>query len=187
MRLRLLPVVLPLLASTALAAPVQPLKRDGNVIDPLSRYTWLGELAGACWQGTTEEGAPADTQCYSTQYGHFLRGTVRMTVPRGVKMGEFEGDSVLAWDPVTGNLEIFYWGNDGQYRRGEATLYKGAYRFQDRTRDGSPPVKRTIWRRRGPDEFQVTQERRDGDRWFVVRVVTYERVKDPAGQGPSGR
>lgn len=177
MRLRPLVLLLPLLASTALASPIQPLKREGNAIDPLTRYTWLGTLAGACWQGTTEDGTPADVQCYSTQYGHFLRGTIRMTVPRGEGMAEFEGDSVLAWDPVTGNLEIFYWGSDGQFRRGEATLFKGAYRFQDRTRDGSPPVKRTIWRRYGPDEFQVTQERREGDRWVVVKVVSYERVK----------
>ena len=170
-------LVLPLLVPTALAEQPQNFKKRGTPVDPLTRYTWLGELAGACWRGTTADGKPADTQCYSTQYGHFLRGTVRTPVPRGDRLVDLEGDSVLAWDPESGNLEIFYWASDGSFRRGEATLFKGVYRFQDRTRDGSPPVKRTIWRRQGPDAFEVTLERRDGDRWVEVRVVTYERVK----------
>jgi len=170
-------LVLPLLVSTALAAPPQNFNKRGTPVDPLARYTWLGELAGSCWAGTTEDGKPADTQCYSTQYGNFLRGTIKLQVPRGDEVVDFEGDSVLAWDPVTGNLEIFYWSSDGAFRRGEATLYKGKYRFQDRPRDGSPPVRRTIWRRQGPDAFEVTLERRDGDRWVEVKVVTYERVK----------
>jgi hypothetical protein len=170
-------LVLPLLVSTALAAPPQNFNKRGTPVDPLARYTWLGELAGSCWAGTTEDGKPADTQCYSTQYGNFLRGTIKLQVPRGDKVVDLEGDSVLAWDPVTGNIEIFYWSSDGTFRRGEATLYKGKYRFQDRTRDGSPPVRRTIWRRQGPDSFEVTLERRDGDRWVDVKVVTYERVK----------
>ena len=180
MRLRLLLLVIPVLASSALASPPQNFKKRGTQVDPLTRYTWLGELAGACWRGTTGDGEPVDTQCYSTQYGHFLRGTIQFPAPRGDKVVTFEGDSVLAWDPSTGNLETFHWGNDGSFRKGEATLFKGVYRFQDRTKDGSPPVRRTIWRRQGPDAFEVTQERRDGDRWVVVKVVSYERVKDPA-------
>jgi hypothetical protein len=167
---------LPLLASTALAELPQPLKR-GDPVDPLTRFTWLRELAGSCWRGTTAEGTPADTQCYSTQYGQFLRATTRMRAPRGTKIAELEGDSVLAWDPRTGNLEIFTWSSDGSFRRGEATLYRGVYRFQDRTADGSPPVRRTIWRRQGPHAFEVTLERREGDRWVDVKVVEYERVK----------
>lgn len=170
-------VLLPLLVSAALAAPIQPLKRAGVPLDPLTRYTWLGELAGSCWRGTTEDGKLVDTQCYSSQFGRFLRGTTRVPLSRGAEVVDLEVDSVLAWDPVTGNLEIFSWASDGSSRRSEATLYKGAYRFQDRTRDGSPPVKRTIWRRQGPDAYEVTLERRDGDRWVDVKVVTYERVK----------
>lgn len=183
MRLRLLLLVVPLLvvpllASTALAAPPQNFKKRGTQVDPLTRYTWLGELAGSCWRGTSTDGELVDTQCYSTQFGHFLRGTIRFPVPRGEKTAAFEGDSVLAWDPASGNLEIFYWGNDGSFRKGEATLWKGVYRFQDRTKDGSAPVRRTIWRRQGPDAFEVTLEHRKGDRWDAVKVVSYERVKE---------
>jgi hypothetical protein len=169
-------LLLPLLASTALAELPQPLKR-GDPVDPLTRFTWLRELAGSCWRGTTAEGKPADTQCYSTQYGQFLRATSRMQAPRGTKVVDLEGDSVLAWDPRTGNLETFSWSADGSFRRGEATLYRGVYRFQDRTADGSPPVRRTIWRRQGPDAYEVTLERREGDRWVDIKVVAYERVK----------
>ncbi len=170
-------LVLPLLATTAIAEPPRNTLKRGTPVDPLTRYTWLGELAGSCWRGTTAEGKPADTQCYTSQYGRFLRGTIRIQLPRGDKVVDFEGDSVFAWDPKSGNLEIFYWASDGSFRRGEATLYKGVYRFQDRTRDGSPPVKRTIWRRQGPDAFEVTVEHRDGDRWVGVKVVTYERLR----------
>ena len=173
---RLSLLLLPLLVSTALAELPQPLKR-GDPVDPLTRFTWLRELAGSCWRGTTADGKPADTQCYSIQYGQFVRATSRMQVPRGTKVVDLEGDSVLAWDPRTGNLEIFSWSADGSFRRGEATLYRGVYRFQDRTADGSPPVRRTIWRRQGPDAYAVTLERREGDRWVDVKVVEYERVK----------
>jgi hypothetical protein len=55
-------VLLPLLASAALAQLPQPVKR-GEPLDPITRYTWLGELAGSCWRGTTADGKPADTQC----------------------------------------------------------------------------------------------------------------------------
>ena len=177
MRLRILLLALPLLVSTALAKQPQNFKKRGTPIDPMSRYTWLGELAGSCWRGTTGDGKPADTQCYSTQYGHFLRGTIRTTAPRGDESVDLESDSVLAWDPVTGNLEILRWSSDGSFRRGEATLFKGVYRFQDRTRDGSPPVKRTIWRRVGPDAFEVTLEHREGDHWVEAKVVSYQRVR----------
>ncbi len=177
MRLRILLLALPILVSTALAKQPQNFKKRGTPIDPMTRYTWLGELAGSCWRGTTGDGKPADTQCYSTQYGHFLRGTLRTQEPRGDKVVDLESDSILAWDPVIGNLEILRWSSDGSFRRGEATLFKGVYRFQDRTRDGSPPVKRTIWRRTGPDAFEVTLEHREGDHWVEAKVVSYQRVR----------
>jgi hypothetical protein len=169
-------LVLPLLASTALAELPKPLQR-GDPVDPLTRFTWLRELAGSCWRGASAEGTPADTQCYSIQYGQFVRATTTSKVPRGARVVDLEVDSVLAWDPRTGNLEIFSWSSDGSFRRSEATLFKGVYRFQDRTADGSPPVRRTIWRRQGPDGFAVTLERRDGDRWVEVKVVEYQRVR----------
>ena len=169
-------ILLPLLASAALAQVAQPLKR-GEPVDPLTRYTWLRELAGSCWRGTTAAGKPADTQCYSIQFGQFIRLVSRVEAPRGTKVVELEEESVLAWDPRTGNLEVFRWSSDGTFRRSEATLYRGVYRFQDRSADGSPPVRRTIWRRQGPDAFEVTLERREGERWTDVKVVEYARVK----------
>ena len=116
-------VLLPLLASAALAQLPQPLKR-GDSVDPLTRYTWLRELAGSCWRGATADGKTADTQCYSIQFGQFIRLVSRVEAPRGTKIVELEEESVLAWDPRTGNLEVFRWSSDGTFRRSEATLYR---------------------------------------------------------------
>ncbi len=176
MRARPLALLLPLLCSTALAAPVQPLRR-GQPLDQLTRFSWLHELSGACWAGTDDDGKPVDTRCWTAQFDQFLRETTREKVPRGEKVVDLEIDSVIAWDRDTGNLEVFAWASDGSWRRAEGTLWKQAYRFQDRTADGSPPMKRTIWRRLGNDAYTVTYERREGDRWVDYRRVTYERVK----------
>jgi hypothetical protein len=105
------------------------------------------------------------------------RETIEKEVELGKKKTVLKTDVVLPWDPVTGNIEIFSWSSDGSFRTGEATLWKGAYRFQDRTRDGKPPETRTIWRRPSPTTFEISLERSDGTRWYDVKVVTYERVK----------
>jgi hypothetical protein len=175
MHLRRILLLLPLLASAAAAEPLQPLKR-GDPQDPLNHYGWLRELAGSCWQGTAD-GKPEDVRCFETQFGIVLRETIEKEVELGKKKTVLKTDVVLPWDPVTGNIEIFSWSSDGSFRTGEATLWKGAYRFQDRTRDGKPPETRTIWRRPSPTTFEISLERSDGTRWYDVKVVTYERVK----------
>lgn len=175
MRLRPFLLALPLLVSVAGAEPLQPLKR-GDPQDPLNHYGWLRQLAGSCWQGTVD-GKPEDVRCFEAQFGIVLRQTLEKETALGTKKTTLKTDAVLAWDAVTGNIEIFSWSSDGSFRTGEATLWKGAYRFLDRTRDGKPPEFRTIWRRPGPETFEVSLERFDGTRWFDVKVVTYERMK----------
>jgi hypothetical protein len=166
---------LPLLLSVAGAEPIQPLKR-GEPQDPMNHYGWLRELAGSCWQGTAD-GKPEEVRCFEVQFGAVLRQTIEKEVHLGAKSATLRTDSVLAWDAVTGNIEIFSWSSDGSFRTGEATLWKGAYRFLERTRDRKPPEVRTIWRRPGPETFEVSLERTDGTRWFDVKVVNFERVK----------
>ena len=175
MLLRRAILALPLLLSVAGAEPVQPLKR-GDPQDPLNHYGWLRELAGSCWQGTAD-GKPEDVRCFETQFGIVLRQTQEKEVELGTKKVPLKTDAVLAWDAVTGNIEIFSWSSDGSFRTGEATLFKGAYRFLERTRDGKAPEVRTIWRRPSPATFEISLERTDGTRWYDVKVVTYERVK----------
>jgi hypothetical protein len=175
MQLHRILLALPLILSVAAAEPLQPLKR-GDPQDPLNHYGWLRELAGSCWQGTAD-GKPEDVRCFETQFGIVLRETMEKEVESGKKKTVLKTDRVLAWDGVTGNIEIFSWSSDGSFRTGEATLWKGAYRFLDRPRDGKPPEFRTIWRRPSPETFEVSLERTDGTRWFDVKVVTYERVK----------
>jgi hypothetical protein len=174
MHLRRLFLALPLLLSVAGAEPLQPLKR-GDPQDPLNHYGWLRELAGSCWQGTAD-GKPEDVRCFETQFGIVLRQTQEKEVQVGGKKTTLRTDMVMPWDAMTGNIEIFSWSSDGSFRTGEATLWKGGYRFLERTRDGKPPQTRTIWRRPDPTTFQVSLERTDGTRWFDVKLVTYERI-----------
>src|SRR5262245_40252642 len=67
----------------------------------LPGLAWLSDLAGSCWTGKTQEGKMQDTQCYGTQYGKFLRGTIQIGT-QGGDSGKppYEGDSVWAWDPT---------------------------------------------------------------------------------------
>jgi len=54
-------------------------------------YKLFPESSAAKGKGK-EDGKPADTQCYSTQYGNFLRGTIKLQVPRGDKVIEVTVD-----------------------------------------------------------------------------------------------
>lgn len=171
-------LLVPLLAlSLGTSAHGEPYQRNRGPVDPMLRYGWLRELAGACWQGAYADGKAADLQCWSSQHGQFLRMTTKGRVPQGAKEVDVETDWVVAWDPVNGNMETFSWSSDGTWRRGDATLFQGAYRFWDRTSDGSTPVRRTIWRRVGPDAYEVSLERKEPDRWVDVRAVRYTRVR----------
>jgi hypothetical protein len=41
--------------------------------------TWRG----SCWSGSNEDGKTLDTQCYSVQFGRFLRGTINLSGRHG--------------------------------------------------------------------------------------------------------
>lgn len=166
-----------LVALALLPSPASAQARFSIPVVPLDRYQWLGELAGSCWRGTNAEGKEVDVRCYEVQWDRLLRGTTRMQVPRGGKTVTVHGDLVIAWNPKTGQYDVAHWDSEGSFGVAEATLHKGAFRFWTRERDGSDPKERTIWRRYGKERFEVTLERRDGDRWHEVKTTTYDRVE----------
>jgi hypothetical protein len=159
------------------AAAAQP--RAAIPVVPMDRYQWMGQLVGSCWRGTNVDGKEMDTQCYSVQFGRFLRATTRMKDPRGGKNAPVEGEFLMAWNPKNGQYDAARWSSDGAFRVEEATLYRGAFRFWKRERDGSDPRERTIWRQYGKDRYEVTLERREGDVWHAVKTTTYDRVESP--------
>ena len=170
------PAALLLLALALLPSLALGQARAGIPVVPMDRFQWLGELAGSCWRGTSAEGKELDTQCYSVQWDRLLRGKTRMQVPRGEKTVTLEGDLVIGWNPRNGQFDVAQWNSEGRLVLSEATLHRGAFRFWTRERDGSEPKERTIWRRYGKERFEVTLERRDGDRWRTVKTTTYDRV-----------
>lgn len=48
----------------------------------LAPFGWFAELAGACWTGRFPDGKTVHTQCYTTQFGRFLRGTATLAVDK---------------------------------------------------------------------------------------------------------
>jgi hypothetical protein len=165
-----------LLALALLPSPASAQARSGIPVVPLDRYQWLGELVGSCWRGTNAEGKEMDVQCYSVQWDRVIRGTTRLKVPRGEKVVTLESELVIAWNPKNGQFDVAQWNSEGRFGVAEATLHRGAFRFWTREKDGSDPKERTIWRRYGKERFEVTLERRDGDRWQTVKTTTYDRV-----------
>ena len=165
-----------LLALAALG-PLPAAAKRGDPPDLLERYQWLRDLAGSCWHGVDADGKPADTRCYSIQYGRFIRSTTQMTAPRGDGSASLEFETVYAIDPLTGRIETFQWSSDGSFRAGHGIGFKeGAFRFEERSAEG-PATRHAIWRRIDADSFQVTLALKKGDLWVDVRTVTYVRLR----------
>jgi hypothetical protein len=144
----------------------------------LAPFGWFADLAGSCWQGEQPDGKPADTQCYSVQYGRLLRGTIKMTVAReGAPPALFEGDSVFAPDAAGKRIVFTQWASNGSYATGEMTVEGDTLHFVNRAPDGAPPKVRHLWRRLDADSFRVTRERRDGEGWREALSATYRRVR----------
>ena len=58
----------------------------------------MGGLAGHCWSAVYPDG-PRDTQCYSTQFGRFLRGTIEIVpAPAATARPPYRGDSIFIWN-----------------------------------------------------------------------------------------
>jgi hypothetical protein len=144
----------------------------------LRPFGWFAELIGSCWTGDYPDGRTSDTQCYSSQYGRVLRGTIELQgVHNGRAVASFEGDSVYAWNPKAKRIDYTFWANDGTYGTARAYLEGEAIvHISDRPPDSKAPEIRSVWRRIDADTFEVTREKKSADSWERVFSVRYRRV-----------
>jgi hypothetical protein len=153
-------------------------------------FGWLGELAGACWAGELPDGKGTHTQCYTTQFGRFLRGTATLDVrdAEGSVRRAFEGDSVYAADGASGGRFVYYiWASDGSHSRNEAEYLAGnelSFPVLSRSEPGTV-VYRSVWRRIDAEHFEVRRERPDGAGWRTEFKVDYRRVEAAAAVSPN--
>jgi hypothetical protein len=171
--------VLSLAAATVAADPAPATPAD-------AAFGWLGTLAGSCWRGEYATGG-GDTQCYTLQYGRYLRGTIAIeSVGKDGKPFRLAGDSVFEWDAASARIRYSNWADLGNLQHGEAFYDGELLRFPDvKSRDEEPRT-RSTWRRIDADSFEVTRERREGDAWQALFSVTYRRAAPvaPAGDPP---
>ena len=145
----------------------------------LSQFGWFADLAGSCWRGEPRSDGRSDEQCYSGQFGKFMRGSIRFY--QGERLTG-EGDSVFSFDPNAHVIVYTQWASNGSFGFGEATLEDGELVFHNRLPDGGEAPARSVWRRAAtPDKFVVSRQRRD-DRgaWNEEAAVTYTRTR-PVG------
>jgi hypothetical protein len=135
-------------------------------------FGWFGDLAGACWTGTAADGTTLDTQCYQWQFGRFLRGSIGIHGPHGNEpAGQFEGDSVFAWDKKANRIVYWFWGSDGNSGDAHA-YYEGEWLYFPVP--GQKSVRRA-WKRLDADSFQVVREEKKGKSWEQTLAVVYRR------------
>jgi hypothetical protein len=145
--------------------------------EPLSHFGWFADMAGSCWTGRYPDGKTTDTQCYSTQYGRMLRGTIKLHgMHAGQSVSNFEGDSVYAWDAKSGKIRYSFWASDGTYGTAEAYLDGDTIVFPvSDPKDAMRVIARSVWRRIDADNFSVTRERLTDGAWQEQFKVTYTR------------
>ena len=143
---------------------------------PPGQFGWLADLAGSCWQGTWPDGKTRDTQCYSTQYGRYLRGTIeiRSSAPGAPA---HRGDSMFAWDAKTQRMQFHYWSSEGNSGISSGSLASNSdIVFADPPSiDAAKPERRSVWHRLSSDRYQVTVQERAGDGWRDRLAVVYDR------------
>jgi hypothetical protein len=166
-----------LLSASALVASFVVMGAANGIENPLSRFGWFAELAGSCWTGRYPDGKTTDTQCYATQYGQLLRGTIKLQgMHGGAEVANLEGDSVYAWDAKARKIRYSFWANDGTYGTAEAYLEGDRIVFPvSDPRDSTKVVARSVWRRIDSDSFTVTRERNVEGVWKEQFTIRYAR------------
>jgi hypothetical protein len=119
----------------------------------VGRFGWMADLAGDCWSALYPDGT-RDTQCYSTQYGYFLRGTIEIVAGQADdERPPYLGDSLFSWDADHSRIRVRFWSNRGTEGEMVGILEGGTIVFAAGTPDGESS--RTVWTRTGPDGFRV--------------------------------
>lgn len=160
------------------AAIAQELPETEHGDRPSQGFAWLGDLRGSCWVGVFPDETTEHRQCYTTQFGRFLRGTAALAESKeGAREVVFEGDSVFAWDEVSQRIVYFIWGSDGSYRQLEAYVVGDELHFPIPSRDDPARILyRSAWRRIDADAFEVRRERPQESGWVTELTVVYRRV-----------
>ncbi len=145
----------------------------------LQAFRWFADLAGSCWTGPFPDGKTRHKQCYSVQYGKFLRGTASLIVEQeGASRAQFEGDSVFAWDTASGQITYYIWGSDGSHRQLAAQFVGDELVFPVPSRKAPSEIAyRSVWRRISADVFEVRRERPAGGAWSTELTVVYKRER----------
>ena len=144
----------------------------------LAGFGWFADLAGACWTGHFPDGKTEHTQCYTTQFDRFLRGTASLAVEKDGRLApQFEGDSLFAVDKDSGRIVYYIWSSDGNHSRMEAFYLGDELAFPVfGKKDPSQVAYRSVWRRLGPDTFEVRRERPGAGAWSTELTVTYRKA-----------
>jgi hypothetical protein len=145
-------------------------------------FGWFGAMAGSCWVGRFPDGRTEHTQCYTSQFGKFLRGTASLaSVKEGARHITFHGDSVFGWDEASKRIVYYIWASDGSHRQLHASYSGDELHFPVTSRtEPSEVLYRSVWRRVDADTLEVRRERPKGDQWSTELTVTYRRAS-PAG------
>lgn len=140
-------------------------------------FGWFGSLAGSCWSGRFPDGKTTHRQCYSTQFGRFLRGTAALSTEKeGRPQVAFEGDSVFAWNDERKAIDYYVWGSDGSHRQLEAKYEGDELMFPVPARaDPGKVAFRSAWRRIDGDTFEVRRQRPADGGWNTELTVVYRR------------
>lgn len=171
------------LVGVALAAAGQ--QRAAASLPP-GHFGWMADLAGACWRADYPDAKTTDTQCYSTQYDRYLRGTIeiRSGAP-GART--YRGDSTFVWDPETAGMRFHYWSSEGNNGVSQGMIRDGAIIFTNPpSTDAAKPARRSVWSRVSPDSYRVTLQQNESEAgWRDVRSVTYSRFVPVDDHGAS--
>lgn len=148
-------------------------------------FRWFDSLAGSCWVATFPDGRTVHTQCYTRQFGKFMRGSARLESEReGQRSTQFEGDSMFAWDQSTRKIAYFIWGSNGSYRQLDAHCVDEELFFPVPGRtDPTQIAYRSVWRRMGENSFEVRRERLSAGAWGVDVKVVYRKDQQSPGNG----
>jgi hypothetical protein len=146
--------------------------------EALRGFDWFGDLTGSCWVGVFADGVTEHTQCYTTQFGVFMRGTAALAeIKDGKRELRFEGDSLFAWDESSRRIAYFIWGSDGSYRELDAEFVGDELHFPVPRRDDAAQILyRSVWRRIDADTFEVRRERPEAGGWTTELTVVYHRA-----------
>lgn len=145
---------------------------------PLDGFGWFASLVGSCWRAEFPDGKTRHSQCYTSQFDRYLRGTAVLSSEQdGVVSERFSGDSLFALDEASGRITYYIWGSNGSHGRHEA-YYAGDELVFPVARKDDPAVTsyRSVWRRIDAETFEVRRETPDGDGWNTELTVVYRKV-----------